>query len=60
MICDGIIEAIKAGGPLGAPAGVLYAALMGAGCSLDQFNQIMSGLVRAGKVRKRGDCYHAV
>lgn len=51
QIAQGIIDAVKAGGDLGAPAGTLYAALMGAGCTLNQFQQIMSALVRTGKVR---------
>jgi hypothetical protein len=57
-ILDGIVEAVAAAGPIGAPGGILYAALMSAGCSFSQFNSIMGALVRAGKVVKRGDCYH--
>jgi len=44
-------------GPLGAPGGHLYAALMSAGCTLNQFEQIMSGLVQSGDLAKRGECY---
>ncbi len=58
QLADAIIEAVKAAGPLGAPGGVMYAALMAQGCTLHQFEQIMSGMVRAGKLTKRGDCYH--
>jgi hypothetical protein len=50
------IDAVKEAGSLGAPAGVMYAAVMGK-LSLSQFEQIMSGLVRAGKLRKEGDLY---
>lgn len=46
-------------GPMGAPGGVLYAALMGHGCTLSQFESIMGALVRSGRVRKVGECYHA-
>lgn len=45
--------------PHGAPGGVLYAALMAQGCSLNQFTQIMAGLTSAGMVTKDGDCYSA-
>ncbi len=58
QIAAAIIEAVKAAGPLGAPGGVMYAALMAQGCTLHQFEQIMGGMVRAGKLTKRGDCYH--
>lgn len=59
-IADAIIEAIRAAGPLGCPAGVLYAALMPHGCSLAQFESIMAGLIAAGKVADKGGCYFAV
>ena len=52
------LEAVKAGGEHGAPAGHMYAALQDC-VSLDQFNAIMGVLVKAGKVRKRGDLYFA-
>ena len=53
-----VIDTVRQAGPLGAPGGVMYAAMMGAGCSLHQFDQIMSGLTRAGMLSKRGECYH--
>lgn len=59
-VCDAIIEAVKLAGDFGAPGGHLYAALMGQGCSLHQFEQLMAGLVKAGKLRKEGECYFAV
>jgi hypothetical protein len=58
QIADAIIESVKAAGPLGAPGGTIYAALMAHGCTLNQYEQIMAGLVRAGKLRKSGECYH--
>jgi hypothetical protein len=57
MIADAIIDSVKAAGPLGAPGGVIYAALMAEGCTLSQYEQIMSGLVRAGKLTRHGDLY---
>lgn len=59
-LTDGIIEAVVAAGADGAPGGVLYAALMTVGCSLEQFETIMSTLVRLGKLQKRGQCYFAM
>jgi hypothetical protein len=48
---------VRAAGSLGAPGGVIYAALMGQGCTLSQFESLMAGLVRAGKLRRDGDLY---
>lgn len=56
-ITDGIVEAVAAAGPLGCPGGTLYAALMTHGCSLEQYEQFMGTLVRAGKLVKRGELY---
>jgi hypothetical protein len=56
-IANAVTETVKAMGPLGAPAGPMYAAMMASGCSLDQFEQIMAALVRAGKLRKQGNLY---
>ena len=56
-VAKAITEAVAIAGPLGAPGGHLYAALMSAGCTLNQFEQIMSGLVSAGVLTKRGECY---
>ncbi len=57
LIVDAVLDAIKAAGPTGAPGGVLYAALMQQGCSLSQFQSLMGGLERAGKVRRDGELY---
>lgn len=56
-ILDGIVDAVRAAGPLGCPAGVLYAALMVHGCTLDKFETIMGALVTAGRLTKKLDCY---
>lgn len=57
LVCDAVIDAVRAAGSLGAPGGVIYAALMGQGCTLSQFESLMSGLVRAGKLHRDGDLY---
>lgn len=59
-IADAIIETVALAGPLGAPGGHLYAALMAHGVTLQQYEQIMAGLVRAGKLSKHGECYKVV
>jgi len=59
MICDAVIDSVRAAGPLGAPAGTLYAVLMTHGATLDQFERLMAGLVSVGKLTKRGDLYFA-
>ena len=53
-----ILESVQAAGALGAPGGIIYAALMTAGCTLPQYEQIMSGMVSAGILTQDGDCYH--
>jgi len=60
MIVSAVLETIQQAGPLGAPGGHLYAALMTRGCTLSQFESLMGALVRTGRVEKRGECYHAV
>ena len=59
MICDAVVDSVKAAGPLGAPAGTLYAALMAHGATLDQFERLMAGLVSVGKLTKQGHLYFA-
>jgi len=56
-VCEAILDAVRAGGAMGAPGGILYAALMASGCSFSQFQSLMGGLCRAGKLRKKGECY---
>ena len=60
MIADAIVDSVKAAGPLGAPAGTLYADLMAQGCTLDQFEKLMGALVAIGKLTKNGHLYKAV
>ena len=46
-------------GPMGAPSGPMYAALMSY-MTLDQYQTVMDGLVAAGKLKRRGHVYYAV
>lgn len=46
--------------PEGAPGGILYAVLMSQGCTLNQFETLMSALVMQGIIRKQGDCYYPI
>lgn len=54
MIVESIRETDRG---MGVPSGPMYAALMKAGCTLDQFNQIMDALVAAGKLTRKGFLY---
>lgn len=56
-VADAIVDAVRAAGSMGAPGGVIYAALMGHGCTFNQYQQFMGALVRTGKLRQRGDLY---
>lgn len=57
QIGQALVETVEEAGPLGAPSGPMYAAVMTLGITLDQYEQIMAGLVAAGRLRKSGDCY---
>ena len=59
-IGKGIIESCNIDS-IGAPSGVIYAALMGHGASLSQFQSIMDTLVKHGFLTHDVDCqtYHA-
>lgn len=55
----GVLEAVEAGGEVGAPAGVLYATMQTAGATLNQFNSFMDGLVSKGMLTlDDSHCYH--
>ena len=60
QVANAVIEAVKAAGDQGAPGGVIYAALMAQGCSLEQYEVLMGTLVSVGKLRKSGQLYYAV
>ena len=57
QIADAVLAAVQESGPRGIDGGTLYAAMMTAGISLEQFNEIMAALVSLEIVRKTGDCY---
>jgi len=59
-IAKGIIESANLS-PSGAPSGVIYAALMGHGASLNQFQSIMDTLVKCQFLNHDAEChtYHA-
>jgi hypothetical protein len=56
IILDAVKESDRG---YGVPGGHIYAALMGAGCTLDQYTQLMAGLTRAGYLTRDGECYSA-
>lgn len=58
VLVIGILEAVKAGGSLGAPAGIMYTAFMTQGYNLDQFNGVMAVLQKNGLVTLSQHCYH--
>jgi hypothetical protein len=57
IIAKAVLDGVRAAGDRGAPAGVLYAALMHWGCTLNQFTGIMAGMVKAQIVRQDGLIY---
>ena len=54
-VCETVAEC----GPLGAPSGAVYAALMAYGCSLSQYESLVSTMVTAGMLRKEGQTLYA-
>ena len=54
-VARSIVEAVREVGT--APAGPMYAALMGQGCTLNQFQQIMGQLTRAGFLTHDADAH---
>jgi hypothetical protein len=58
QISNAILVAVAGSGDGGTPGGVLYAALMTHGATLEQYEGIMGGLVQAGLLTKSGQCYH--
>ena len=43
---------------MGCPGGIMYAAFMNVGMTLELFEQITDALVRAGRITKRGHCFY--
>lgn len=58
-VSNAVIDSVKAAGPAGAPAGVVFAALSTQGCTKSQFDALMSALVATGWLRRHGDLYFA-
>lgn len=58
-IAGAIVESVKEMGEGGAPSGPMYAAFMGK-LTLEQYQQIMDTLVRAGRLRQEGHVYYFV
>ena len=59
-LVNATLDGIKAAGDMGAPAGVLYAALSAHGCRLSQFESLIGALIRLGRVRRDGDLLFVV
>ena len=57
LVVSAVVDAVEAAGAQGAPGGVIYSALMTQGCSLSQYESLMSALVAAGKLRRSGHLY---
>ena len=55
----GVLEAVEAGGDVGAPASVLYAAMQAHGATFNQFMSFMSGMIRPGYLTLEDDCYRS-
>jgi hypothetical protein len=53
----GVLEAAETAGDLGAPGGVLYAAMQAHGATLNQFQSFMGTLTRPGYLELDGDYY---
>lgn len=59
-ITEGVIDAVRVAGDQGVPGGVLYAALMTTGMTLERFEWLMALLVSSGRLVKRGQLYFYV
>jgi len=59
ILVDTLVDTIKESGAMGAPGGVLYAALMTKGFSLEEFEILMRVVVATGRVYKTGHLYFA-
>jgi len=55
-----ILDAAKEAGPLGAPSGVVYAALSAHGMTLLSYQSIINALTRANKITVENHCISLV
>jgi len=60
QVCDAVIDAVKSAGEFGAPSGSVYAALMGFGCKIEQYEMLIDILIKARKLRKEGHLLFAI
>jgi hypothetical protein len=60
LVVGAVLDAVKAAMPVGAPGGVIYAAMAAQGGSFNQYTSLMAALVRNGKLRKDGNLYFIV
>lgn len=58
LIGLGILEAVNEAGDIGAPGGVLYAALMAHGASLSQYQSFMLSLTSRNMLTTSGDIFY--
>jgi len=58
LAVDCILESVRAAGPMGAPSGVVYAALMARGMTLSTYQAIITGLVEKGAIELKFNCLH--
>jgi hypothetical protein len=54
LAMDCIEDAARIAGPMGAPSGTVYAALIAHGMTLDVYQQIVDVMVNMGKIKVKG------
>ena len=59
-LADVIEETARDSMPMGAPSGVVYAALMGVGVTLNLYQQILAIMVKQGRITVEHDCIKAL
>ena len=59
-LADGIVEIVRDTGENGAPAGIMYLAFLAHNIPLEVFEDFMGALVKAGRLKKKGDLYFAM
>lgn len=60
LAVDCILDAAREAGPMGAPSGVVYAALSAHGMTLNVYQQIIDALVNAGRITVSNHCIKIV
>lgn len=54
-VIEALKDAVAEAGEHGAPEGVLYAAFMAHGMSLENFNLMIGCLIKTGNIKKKGN-----